>query len=137
MINPNKFATPAAQEQGDSLWDGASTAQNFIDNRNNIQDAQDRSLPTPVPQENGSGLNLNGNPIKDNKTNFNDKVPGLKGMVNEQSNKVSDYMKNRNKPTRDVLADKNMKQYKEAKNEKEKRKAIMDSERRGDEAINI
>tara|TARA_R100001463_G_scaffold48895_2_gene98327 strand:- start:1932 stop:2336 length:405 start_codon:yes stop_codon:yes gene_type:complete len=134
MINPNKFATTAAQEQGDSLWQGASTAQNFIDNRNNIQDAQDRSLPTPVPQENGSGLNFNGDPIKDNKTNFNNKVPGLKGMINEQSDKVSDYMENRN---RDVLADKNMKQYKEAKNEKEKRKAIMDSERRGDEAINI
>ncbi len=81
MINPNKFATPAAQEQGDSLWQGASTAQNFIDNRNNIQDAQDRSLPTPVPQENASGLNLNGKPIKDNKTNFNNKVPGLKKTV--------------------------------------------------------
>ena len=63
MINPNKFVTPAAQEQGDSLWQGASTAQNFIDNRNNIKDAQDRSLPTPVPQENGSGLNLNGDPM--------------------------------------------------------------------------
>ena len=36
MINPNKFVTPAAQEQGDSLWQGASTAQNFIDNRNNM-----------------------------------------------------------------------------------------------------
>lgn len=63
MINPNKFATPVAQEKGESLWQGASTAQNFIDNRNNIKDAQDRSLPTPVPQENGSALNLNGDPM--------------------------------------------------------------------------
>ena len=87
MINPNKFATTAAQEQGDSLWQGASTAQNFIDNRNNIQDAQDRSLPTPVPQENGSGLNFNGDPIKDNKKNFNKKVPGLeKTVVKDNTN---------------------------------------------------
>ena len=137
MINPNNFATPAAQEQGESLWDGQSTAQTFIDNRNNMDMATQRSEPVSIPQDSSSGLNLNGDAIQDNKTNFNDKVPGLKGMVNEQSDKVSDYMENRNKPTRDVLADKNMKQYKEAKNEKEKRKAIMDSERRGDEAINI
>ena len=96
MINPNNFATPAAQEQGESLWDGQSTAQTFIDNRNNMDMATQRSEPVSVPQDSSSGLNLNGDAVQDNKTNFNDKVPGLKGMVNEQSNKVYDYMKNRN-----------------------------------------
>ena len=77
MVNPNNFATPSAQQQGESLWDGQSEAQKFIDNRNNVNSAVQTSQPTPIPQENGSALNLNGDPdpIKDNKTNFNNKVP--------------------------------------------------------------
>jgi|TARA_R100000544_G_scaffold33542_1_gene20066 hypothetical protein len=78
MINPNNFATPSAQEQGESLWDGQSMAQQFV---------SQRSEPTPIPQENGSALNLNGDPIKDNKTNFNYKVPGLqKTVVKDKTN---------------------------------------------------
>ena len=104
MVNPNNFATPSAQQQGESLWDGQSEAQKFIDNRNNVNSAVQTSQPTPIPQENGSALNLNGDPIKDNKTNFNNKTPGVRGMINEQSEKVADYMENRNKPKKSYTA---------------------------------
>ena len=38
----------------------------------------DRSYLHLYLRKTDPGLNLNGNPIKDNKTNFNNKVPGLK-----------------------------------------------------------
>ena len=138
-IMNNKFASQGAQQLGTNLWQGEQLAS---------QTAQQRSTPTPIP---GEEYLSGGRPDQDisplmqapyphNDPKGSDASFGIKGYVTNQE-EYTQAKQEQNNPyiykAKDDLADKNMKQYNEAKNKKEKRKASMDSERRGDEAINI
>ena len=138
MVNDNKFASAGAQQLGTSFWQGDQLA---------AQTAQQRSTPTPLP---GEEYLSGGRPDQDisplmqapyphNDNTGTDASYGIKGYVNNQK-EYTQAKQEQNNPyiykVKDDLADKNMKQYNEAKTKKEKRQAVMDSERRGDEAIN-
>ena len=128
----NNFTNPDSQTVASGMFQGQE-----LEN----QMAQRRSTPTPIPG--GSGDQdispLMQAPYPHNDPKGSDASFGIKGYVTNQE-EYTQAKQEQNNPyvykAKDDLADKNMKQYNEAKNKKEKRKAVMDSEKRGDEAIN-
>lgn len=128
----NNFTNPDSQRIASGMFQGQD-----LEN----QMAQRRSTPTPIPG--GSGDQdispLMQAPYPHNDPKGSDASFGIKGYVTNQE-EYTQAKQEQNNPyvykAKDDLADKNMKQYNEAKNKKEKRKAVMDSEKRGDEAIN-
>jgi len=128
----NNFTNPDSQRIASGMFQGQD-----LEN----QMAQRRSTPTPVPggRPDQDISPLMQAPYPHNDPKGSDASFGIKGYVTNQE-EYTQAKQEQNNPyvykAKDDLADKNMKQYNEAKNKKEKRKAVMDSEKRGDEAIN-
>ena len=131
IMNQN-FTNPDSQRIASGMFQGQD-----LEN----QMAQRRSTPTPVPggRPDQDISPLMQAPYPHNDPKGSDASFGIKGYVTNQK-EYTQAKQEQNNPyvykAKDDLADKNMKQYNEAKNKKEKRKAVMDSEKRGDEAIN-